>query len=123
MALEHENLTDQIIGSAIEVHKTLGPGFLESIYENGLIILLKKKGIFVEQQKEIPVVFEGTEIGLHRLDLLVEKTIIVELKAIKNLEDVHFAVVRSYLKAAKLQHGLLINFNKPTIEVKRVINK
>jgi GxxExxY protein len=121
MALEHEALTEQIIGAAIEVHRRLGPGFLESIYEKALLIELKKRGLATTYQREIPIIYDGNEVGLHRLDLLVEETIVVELKAIKNLEDVHFAIVRSYLKAIGRKHGLLLNFAKPTLEIKRVI--
>ena len=121
MSLEHEELTGKIIAAAIEVHRQLGPGFLESIYESALVIALHQMGLKVEQQVEIIVEYAGMEVGRHRLDLLIEGTIIVELKAIKNLEDVHFAIVRSYLKAAGKQHGLLLNFAKTTLEVKRVI--
>ena len=121
MALEHEALTEQIIGAAIQVHRTLGPGFLESIYENALIIELRRRGLSVQSQVELPIYYEGEEVGRHRLDLLVEGVIVVELKAIKDLEDVHFAIVRSYIHAARLRHGLLLNFNKPTLEIKRVI--
>jgi len=121
MSLAYEELTKKIIGAAIEVHRQLGPGFLESIYENALVIALHQMGLKVEQQVEIIVEYIGTEVGRHRLDLMVEDTIIVELKAIKNLEDVHFAIVKSYLKAAGKQHGLLLNFAKTTLEVRRVI--
>ena len=103
MGLEYESLTEQIIGAAIEVHRRLGPGFIESIYENALVIELRKRNLKVEQQKEVKVEYEGIEVGKHRLDLFVESTIIVELKAIKNLEDIHFARV--------------------ILEVKRVIGK
>ena len=71
----------------------------------------------------MPIVFEGVQVGLHRLDLLVGKLIVVELKAVREMEDVHFAVVRSYLKAFGLKHGLLLNFSKKTLEVKRVIHE
>lgn len=121
MSLAYEELTKKIIGAAIEVHRQLGPGFLESIYENALVIALHQMGLKVEQQVEIIVEYIDTEVGRHRLDLMVEDTIIVELKAIKNLEDVHFAIVKSYLKAAGKQHGLLLNFAKTTLEVRRVI--
>jgi GxxExxY protein len=121
MALEHEALTERIIGAAIEVHRRLGPGFLESVYEKALIIELKKRGLVVQDQKEIIIRYDEAEVGCHRLDLFVEDTIVVELKAIKNLEDIHFAVVRSYLKAVGRKHGLLLNFAKTTLEIKRVI--
>lgn len=120
MALAHRELTEQIIGAAIEVHRRLGPGFLESIYENALVIELRKRGISVEKQVEVPVFYDGLEVGLHRLDLLVGGIIIVELKAIKAIEDVHFAVVRSYLSALRLEHGLLFNFARPVLDGKRV---
>jgi len=97
--LEHEDLTDKIIGRAIEVHKRLGPGFLESIYENALILELEKHNLHVQRQQEVIVKYDGIEVGRHRLDLIVNDTIVIELKAVKNIEDVHFAIVKSYLKA------------------------
>ena len=121
--LEHEKLTEQIIGCAIEVHKRLGPGFLESIYENAFVIELGKRNLQVEQQREVIVKYDGFEVGKHRLDLIVGGTIVVELKAAKNIQDIHFAIVKSYLKALGKEHGLLINFSKPVLEVKRVICK
>jgi GxxExxY protein len=121
--LEHEDLTDKIIGCAIEVHKKLGPGFLESIYENALIVELQKQNLEVERQQEVVVKYDGIEVGRHRLDLIVNDTIVVELKAVKNIEDVHFAIVKSYLKALGKEHGLIINFCKKVVEVKRVIHK
>ncbi len=121
MALEHEQLTEKIIGAAIEVHRRLGPGFLESIYEKALIIELRKRGLRVKSQMEIIIDYDGQEVGRHILDLLIEDTIIVELKAIKNLEDIHFAVARSYLRAVNKEHGLMLNFAKVTLEVRRVI--
>ena len=121
IGLEHEQLTEKIIGGAIEVHRRLGPGFLESIYENALVVELKKSRLIVEKQLEVPIFYDEVEIGKHRIDLFVEGTIVVELKAIKNLLDVHFAIVRSYLKAVGKDHGLLLNFAKVTLQVKRVI--
>jgi GxxExxY protein len=121
--LEHEELTDKIIGCAIEVHKKLGPGFLESIYENAIIIELQRKGLPFERQKEVAIQYDGVEVGKHRLDLIVADTIVVELKAVRNIEDIHFVIVRSYLKALGKEHGLLINFSRKVLEVKRVIFK
>ncbi len=121
MSLEHENLTEKIIGAAIEVHRFLGPGFLESIYEKALVIELQKRGLTVVSQMELIVHYDGVEVGRHKLDLLVENTIIVELKAIRNIEDIHFAIVRSYLRAAGRRHALILNFAKITLEIKRVI--
>jgi GxxExxY protein len=121
VALEHEALTERIIGAAIEVHRRLGPGFLESVYEKALIIELRKRGMSVQDQMEVIIAYDGQEVGSHRLDLFVDDTIVVELKAIKNLEDTHFAVVRSQLRAVDRQHGLLLNFAKTRLEPKRVI--
>jgi len=123
MALELEGLTDRIIGAAIEVHKTLGPGFLESIYENAFAVELRAQDIPFKRQVAVPVVYRGVEVGLHRLDLFVFDEIVVELKAVTRLEDVHFVVVRSYLRAVDREHGLLLNFAKPTLEIKRVSTK
>ena len=121
--LEYEALTEKIIGCAIKVHKKLGPGFLESIYENAFIIELQRKNLMVEQQREVLIKYDGVEVGKHRLDIIVDDTVVVELKAVKNIEDIHFAIVKSYLKATGKKHGLLINFSKPVLEVKRVIHK
>src|SRR6267142_5718319 len=97
--LAHEELTGRIIGCAIEVHKALGPGYVESIYEEALVVELKHAGLKVEQQKILPVFYREVLVGEHRLDLLVNENIVAELKAISALEDIHFAIVRSYLKA------------------------
>jgi len=121
--LEHESLTEKIIGCAITVHKKLGPGFLESIYENAFIIELQKQNLQVERQREVVIKYDDFEVGRHRLDLIVNDTIVVEVKAVKNIEDIHFAIVKSYLKALGKEHGLLINFSKPILQVKRVIHK
>lgn len=121
--LEYEQLTEKIIGCAIEVHKKLGPGFIESIYENAFIVELEKKQLGLERQKEVTIEYDGVEVGRHRLDFIIEDTIVVELKAVKNIEDIHFAIVRSYLKALGKKHGLLINFSKKVLEAKRVICK
>jgi len=123
MPLEHEQLTDQIIGGAIEVHRRLGPGFLEAIYEKALVVELEKRGLRVERQVEIPIQYDAVEVGRHILDLIVESTIVVELKAVKGFEDIHFSIVRSYLRAAGHEHGLLLNFAKTTLEIKRVMTR
>ena len=119
---QFEDLSKKIIGAAIKVHKELGPGFLESIYEEALKVELSEHRFQYDSQKEIEIRYQGVPVGLHRLDLVVENKIIVELKAVKELSDVHFAQLRSYLKASGLKIGLLLNFSKPTLEVKRVVN-
>ena len=117
-----EGLTGGIIGAAIEVHRGLGPGFLESVYEEALVYELAQRGLGCERQVLVPIVYRGrVEVGKHRLDLLVEKRIVVDLKAISELLDIHFAVVRSQLRAVGLKHGLLLNFAGTTLRAKRVI--
>jgi len=119
---DFEELSKKIIGAAIEVHRDLGPGFIESIYEQALKIEFAEHNFHFDSQKEIKIKYLGVEVGLHRLDLLVENQIILEIKAVKELLDVHFAQLRSYLKATGLKVGLLLNFAKPTLEIKRVVN-
>ena len=119
---EFESLSNKIIGAAIAVHKELGPGFLESLYEEALKVQLSEDNLKCESQKEIKVFYHGVEVGAHRLDLVIEDQIIVELKATKELIDAHFAQLRSYLNATGLKVGLLLNFAKPTLEIKRIVN-
>lgn len=122
MPLEHEDLTGKIIGAAIEAHRQLGPGFIESFYEIALVYELRKRGLLVEQQVEMPVIYDGKiEVGKHRLDLIVDKEIVIDLKAISELLPIHFAILKSQLRAAKRKHGLILNFAKVTLEAKRVI--
>ena len=122
MALEYEELTEEIISATIEVHRKLGMGFLESIYENALVIELNKRGFEVKQQYETVIYYDEIEIGCHRIDILIDKIIILELKAIKNIENIHSAIVKSYLKAFNLKRGLILNFNKEILYIKRVIS-
>jgi GxxExxY protein len=105
MALEHEALPERIIGAAIEVHRRLGPRFLERDCEKALLMELRNRGLAVRDQREVIMGYDGEEVGGNRLNLLVEDTIVVELNAIKNLEDIRFAVARSYLKAAGRTQG------------------
>jgi len=119
---QFDELSRRVIGAAIEVHRELGPGFLENIYEEALKVELSEHKINYECQKEIKIEYLGVVVGVHRLDLLIENNIIVELKAAKDLVDIHLAQLRSYLKATGLKVGLLFNFAKPTLEVKRVVN-
>ena len=121
MALELEELTGQIIGAAIEVHKALGPGFLEAIYENALVHELRKRGLKVEQQVEVAVLYDSVEVGKHRLDLFVEGQVVVDLKTVTDFAAIHFSVVRSQLRSVHSKHGLLLNFAKFKLDAKRVI--
>ena len=120
MEIHNKALTDRKIAAAIRVHKELGPGFLESMYEEALAIELAAAGISFERQKLLPVFYREHLIGEHRLDFLVEQKVILELKAISALEDIYFAIVRSYLKAANLDDALLLNFASTRLTVKRV---
>lgn len=115
-------LTGEIIGCAIEVHRTLGPGFLEALYAEALARALGAATIPFEREKKVEVLFHGDSIGHHRLDLLVADQVIVELKAVEALARVHYAQVRSYLRATDLRVGLLLNFDAPTLDVRRILN-
>ncbi len=118
--LRNAELTERIIGAAIGVHRELGPGFLESIYEESLAIEFARLGIEFVRQKPVPILFREHHVGEHRLDFLVEGTVVVELKAVSAIEDIHFAIVRSYLKAAQLDDALLLNFAATKLVVKRI---
>lgn len=121
MELIEAQLSERIIGCCIAVHRVLGPGFLEKMYEEALVIELVKQDLAVERQKEIVVIYDQRPIGEHRLDLMVEGRVIIELKACRGIEDIHLATLRSYLKAAGVPLGLLVNFAKPTVEIRRVV--
>jgi len=118
---EFEELSGRIPGAALGVHKALGPGFLESIYQRAMEVAFEHRGIAFERQKEVHVYFEEEDLGVQRLDLVVGEQIILELKVVKALEDIHFAQLRSYLKATGLRTGLLLNFNAPSLVIKRVV--
>lgn len=120
--LEFEPESRDIIGCAIEVHRTLGPGFLESVYHNAMTLILASKGIAFESERRTTVWFQGVEVGHHCLDLVVGETIVVELKAVEEFAEIHFAQLRSYLRATGLRVGLLVNFNAPTLVVRRMVN-
>ena len=113
--IEKEKLnqvTESIIGAAIQVHKTLGPGLLESAYEACLVYELIQRGLKVDQQNPLPVVYQNVKLDCgYRLDLLVEDSVIVELKSVDHLELIHDAQLLSYLKLSGIKVGLLINFN------------
>ncbi len=118
-----DELAHAVIGAAIEAHRHLGPGFLESVYEEALCIELAEKQVPFERQKEISVLYKGRSIGRQRIDLMVGEVLIVELKAIEALAEIHKAQVISYLKATRLPLGLLINFNVPVLKngIQRVV--
>lgn len=115
----------QIVDSAMRVHCTLGPGLLESVYEVALMAELRKRGIASRRQVGVPVVYEDERLELgFRIDLLVAERVIVEVKSVDALADVHFKQVLTYLKLTDRQLGLLINFNAPTLtgNIRRIVN-
>jgi len=110
-------VTEQIIGAAIAVHRTLGPGLLESAYETCLVYELTQQGLKVEAQKPLPVVYREVKLDCgYRLDLLVEDTVVVELKAVDRLAPIHTAQLMSYLKLSGCKVGLLINFHEALLK-------
>lgn len=119
-----QELTKAIIAAAIEVHRQLGPGFIESIYESALALELAQRGHKVGRQVSFDVTYRGQVVGQHRLDLLVDDEVVLELKAVRTLQDVHKAQLLSTLKAAGRRIGLLMNFNQTTLTtgIKRVVN-
>jgi GxxExxY protein len=123
--MEENSITQKIIGCAIKVHKSLGPGLLESAYQACLYYEMVKSGLQVEKEKPLPLVYEEVKLDCgYRLDFIVEGKIIVEIKSVECLNDIHLAQVLTYLKLTGNQLGLIINFNvlKLTEGVKRVVN-
>jgi len=118
--MQNKELTGRIIGAAITVHKALGPGFLEEIYESALAIEFDLLGINYERQKSVPIIYRDHKLKDHRLDFLVEKLIVLEIKAVAELEAIFFAVTRSNLKATQLQDALVVNFATMPLTIKRV---
>jgi GxxExxY protein len=120
--LFEDQLSNKIIGCALIVSNALGVGFLEKVYENALAHELRKAGLFVDQQHPIAVHYDGVVVGSYSADLLVEKTVLVELKAVTALDSVHRAQCINYLKGSGLRLCLLLNFGSPRLEIKRVVN-
>jgi GxxExxY protein len=118
-----DDLTYKIIGCAMKVHNTLGNGFQEVIYQRCLTIEFEKQSINYEREKEMPIFYEEIQVGTRRADFIVEEQVMVELKAIINLEDVHLAQGLNYLTAYKLDIGLLINFGSTSLQTKRLFRK
>jgi GxxExxY protein len=120
--MHSDELSKTIIGCAYTVANILGSGFLEKVYENALAYELRKTGLHVEQQRSISVKYDGVMVGEYVADLLVEEKVLVELKAVKDIEDIHKAQCINYLKATSLTTCLLINFGSPKVQVKRLTN-
>lgn len=123
--MSENELSQIIIGCAIKIHTALGPGLLESAYEECLYYELVKAGLKVEKQKSLPLIYEEIKLEIgYRLDLIVEDKVIIEIKACESLNDIHLAQVLTYLKLSNIKLGLLINFNVTRVKdgIKRVVN-
>jgi GxxExxY protein len=123
--MEFEELTEKIIKCAMDVHMALGPGLLENAYRECLFYKLRKSGFHVEKEKTLPLVFEEVTLDCgYRIDLLVENNIVIELKSVKKIEDIHMAQILTYMRLGKYKVGLIINFNVSLLKdgIKRVVN-
>ena len=114
-------LTEKIIGCAIAVHRELGPGFLESVYDEAIAIELGRQHVPYQRQVPVGINYHGASVGKHRIDLIVDEKVVVELKAVKEIDEVHLATCISYLNATKLRVGLILNFSREKTRVRRVI--
>jgi len=120
MEILEDKLTEEVIKCIIKVHKTLGPGFLESVYRRALLLELRMSGLEAVTEKEVIIKYEGEEVGKHRLDILVEGEVVLELKTVEMLNKAHYAQVRSYLKATGLKTAMLVNFSKERADFRRI---
>ncbi|PCI44502.1 MAG: GxxExxY protein [Proteobacteria bacterium] len=116
-----DEITEKILGCGYSVSNELGVGFLEKVYENALLIELRKQGLHVEPQKHVSVTYSGHIVGEYIADLVVERCVIVELKAVKSLERIHQAQLLNYLKATEIHTGLLLNFGTSRLGIKRML--
>jgi GxxExxY protein len=117
----HKELTEKILSAAFKVHNTLGPGYLESIYQNAMVIELRSFGLKCDTEKLVEIFYNNVKVGEHRLDLVIDDKVIVELKAVSEFHPVHKAQIISYLKATRLKIALLLNFGTEKVEYKRFI--
>ncbi len=120
---KHGDITSGIIAAAMKVHSTLKSGFQEIIYHRALEIEFRSKNLLAQSEKEMPIYYEGIQIGIRRVDFLIEKKVCVEIKAVTQLEDVHLAQALNYIEAYNIEVGLLINFGSKSLEFKRLLNK
>ena len=123
--MTENELSKVVFDCALKVHQTLGPGLLESAYEECLFYELKKSGLYVQKQKALPLVYEEVKLDVgYRIDIIIENKLIIEVKSVETLNDVHFAQLLTYLKLTNCKLGLLINFNVTLIKngIKRIVN-
>lgn len=118
--MSESEITERIIQAVIKVHQVLGPGFLEQVYHNAISLELHRQGLTAESEKEVTIYYEGEVVGCHRLDLVVEDRVIVELKTVEELAGINYAQLRSYLRATKMRVGLLVNLAKEKADFRRV---
>jgi len=124
--MTENEISNKVIGCAIEVHKSLGPGLLENAYKECLFYKINNAGLFVVKEKAMPLIFEEVKMDCgYRLDLLVENKLPIEIKSVSTLENIHLAQILTYLKLGNFKLGLLINFNEVLLKkgIRRVINK
>lgn len=121
--MKYAELTRGIIGCAMEVHNTIGSGFQEVVYQRSLAVEMKEQGIPFSREAEMPIFYKGVSVGSRRVDFFVAEKILVELKAVSNLDDVHLAQGLNYLEAFNFEVGLLINFGARSLQFKRLLNK
>lgn len=115
-------LTDKIIGTAISIHKDLKSGFVEKIYQRALYLELKNVGFKVEREKKINLSYKKANIGYGQVDFIVNNKVVVEVKAVSEIKDIHKSQLLSYLKLTNKKVGLILNFGKPVLEIKRIVN-
>ena len=123
--MDGNDLTGEIIGAAIEIHRHLGPGLLESTYEECMVFEIRERGLQVESQVALPVLYKGKRLNAgYRIDLWVNQQVIVELKSVRTIESIHKAQLLTYLKLADIRYGLLLNFNVPIMKhgIHRLLN-
>ncbi len=124
--MNENELSNRIIGLGIDIHQSLGPGLLESAYKECLFYRLKKEGIFVEKEKPMPLIYQEVKLECgYRIDLLVDRIVVVEIKSVEALNEVHFAQTLTYMKLGGYKLGLLINFNVSLLKdgIKRIVNR
>ncbi len=124
--MNENEISNRIIGISIEVHQALGPGLLESAYKECLFYKLMKNGLLVEKEKPMPLIYEEVKLDCgYRVDLLVENKVVIEIKSVEALNDVHFAQTLTYMKLGSFKLGLLINFNVSLLKdgIKRIVNR
>ena len=119
--MDTDKITETIIGDAMKVSNALGSGFLEKVYENALCLELERSGLGVEKQNSIAVTYEGSMVGEYFADILVNEQVIVEVKAVKSIEEIHQAQLLNYLKATGIHLGLILNFGTPRLGIKRMV--